>query len=207
MQEDIAFPAMMEIGTGTTPGDTAAFIDIAASNHMVTAESRLSAHHVVTKINCSVRIKGPCGLSSATSKGTLLFRIRNDRHESVPIDLEVLAVANLGASTYNDAVGGVDAAGWGASMAEKHRSLIEHDVFEWVDPPEGIQAIPSRFLYRWKCNQDGAACRQKSRVVVQGFHEADTEADEAAPVASQESVHILTANAAKRWSHPQATRY
>ena len=48
--EDVAFPAMMEIGTGTTPGDTAVFIDTAASNHTVTAESRLSTHHVVNKI-------------------------------------------------------------------------------------------------------------------------------------------------------------
>ena len=50
--------------------------------------------------------------------------------------------------TYDDAVSGVDAVGWRASMAEERRSLIEHDVFEWVDPPQGIQAIPSRFLYR-----------------------------------------------------------
>ena len=69
-------------------------------------------------------------------------------------------------------------------------------VFEWVDPPQGIQAIPSRFLYRWKYNQDGKPCRQKSRVVVQGFHEADTGADKAATVASQESVHLLIDNAA-----------
>ena len=73
--------------------------------------------------------------------------------------------------TYDYAVSGVDAVDWRASMAEERRSLIEHDVFEWVDPPQGIQAIPSRFLYRWKYNQGGKPCRQKSRVV-QGFHEA-----------------------------------
>ena len=83
-------------------------------------------------------------------------------------------------------------------MAEERTPLIEHDVFEWVDPPQDIQAIPSRFLYRWKYNQDGMSCRQKSRVVVQGFHEADTGADKAAPVASQESVHLLIANAANK---------
>ena len=44
--------------------------------------------------------------------------------------------------------------------------------------------------------QPGKPCRQKSRVVVQGFHEADTGADKAAPVASEESVHLLIANAA-----------
>ena len=101
VQEDIAFPAMLKIETGTTPGDTAVFIDTAASNHMVTAESRLSTHHVVNQIYCSVRIKGSCGLSSATSKGTVLLRIRNDRDELVPINLEVLVVLNLGASIFS----------------------------------------------------------------------------------------------------------
>ena len=98
--------------------------------------------------------------------------------------------------TYEDAVSGNYAVGWRACMAEELRSLIEHDVFEWVDPPQGIQAILSRFLYRWKCSQDGKPCRQKSRVVMQGFHEADIGTDKAAPVASQESDHLLIANAA-----------
>ena len=36
--------------------------------------------------------------------------------------------------TYEDAVSGNYAVGWRACMAEELRSLIEHDVFEWVDP-------------------------------------------------------------------------
>ena len=50
-------------------------------------------------------------------------------------------------------------------------------------------------MYRRKYNQDGKPCRQKSRVVVHGFDEA-TGADKAATVASQESAHLLIANAA-----------
>ena len=46
VQEDIAFPAMMKIGTSTPPGDTAVFIDTTASSHIVTAESRLCQHVV-----------------------------------------------------------------------------------------------------------------------------------------------------------------
>ena len=48
--------------------------------------------------------------------------------------------------TYDDAVSGVDAVGWRASMAEERRSLIEHDVLEWVDSPQRIQAILPRFF-------------------------------------------------------------
>ena len=98
VQEDIAFPAMMEIGTSTPPGDTAVFIDTAASSHMVTAESRLSTCGEYTA--CSVRIKGSSGLSSAAFKGTLVFRLRNERGELVAINLEVLIVLNIGASIF-----------------------------------------------------------------------------------------------------------
>ena len=96
--------------------------------------------------------------------------------------------------TCDDAVSGVDAVHWRASMAEERTSVVEHDVFEWVDPSQGIQAIPLRFLYRWNYNQEQSPCRQRSRVAVQGFHEDDTGADKAAPVASQESAHLLNAN-------------
>ena len=57
-QEDIAFPAVMETGSSTPLGDTAAaFVDAAASHHiMVPAEPRL-CQHVANTINCRVRVK------------------------------------------------------------------------------------------------------------------------------------------------------
>ena len=100
--------------------------------------------------------------------------------------------------TYDDAVSGVHNERWRASMAEKRTFLTEHYVFEFVDPPQDIQAIPSSFLYRWKYHQDGRPCRQKPRVVVQGPYELDTGADKEAPEESQESVHLLIANAANQ---------
>ena len=99
-QEDIAFPAVMENGSTTPPGDTAAvFVDTAASHHMVPAESRL-CQQVTNKTDCDVRVIGSCGLSSATSKGTLAFRARNGRGELVTIHLEVLIVPDIGASAF-----------------------------------------------------------------------------------------------------------
>ena len=64
VQEDIAFPAMMETGNGTIPGHTAVFIDTAASNHMVPAGSQ-PCQHVVNKIGCCMRVRGSCGLTTA----------------------------------------------------------------------------------------------------------------------------------------------
>lgn len=74
---------------------------------------------------------------------------------------------------------------------------MEPDVIEWVDPPKGAERIPSRLLYRWKFDHSCVPNRQKSRVVVQGFHEADAGADKAAPVvASSEAVRKRMALAA-----------
>ena len=57
-------------------GNTTVYIDSAASSHMVSDESFVSKH-VVEKADCSERIKGSCGMSSATKKGTLKFGIPN----------------------------------------------------------------------------------------------------------------------------------
>ena len=85
VQEDIAFPGMMEIGTCIPPGDAAVFIDTAALHHVVPAESQL-CQNVVNKIDCCARVKGSCGLSSASC--TLRLCLRKDRSKLVPIHME-----------------------------------------------------------------------------------------------------------------------
>ena len=93
-------PAMMENGTDTTPVDTAVFINTAASNHTVPAESQL-CQHVVNRIDCCTRVRGSRGVTTARTKGTLAFRVRNDRGELVPVLLEVLIVPNFGARVFS----------------------------------------------------------------------------------------------------------
>ena len=84
-------------------------------------------------------------------------------------------------------------------MESEIKSLEEHDVFEWVDKPSDtqIQIIPSKFIFKWKFDKNRNPVRQKSRVVVQGFHENDSGADKAAPVAHIESVRMVLALTAK----------
>ena len=48
--------------------------------------------------------------------------------------------------TYDDAVSGQDAEGWIANMRDERQSLIDKDAFEWVDPPDDAQLLPSRLL-------------------------------------------------------------
>ena len=60
-----------------------------------------------------------------------------------------------------------------------------------------LHPILAKFIFKQKFNHDGVPVRLKSRVVVQGFHEPETGADNVAPVASMESVHPLVALAAR----------
>ncbi|CAB1110066.1 unnamed protein product [Ectocarpus sp. CCAP 1310/34] len=101
-------------------------------------------------------------------------------------------------SSYDEAIRGQDALDWQESMRNENQSLVDLDVYDWVEPPTSAQdqPIPSRYLYKRKY-KNGELARLKSRVVVQGFHQADTGEDKAAPVASMESVHLLIAIAAK----------
>ena len=79
---------------------TTVFVDSAASSHMVSADSPAS-QYVVKRSDCNIRIKGSCGMSSANTKGTLQFGIRNDRNQIVPVSLEVLLVRDLGANIFS----------------------------------------------------------------------------------------------------------
>ena len=85
-------------------------------------------------------------------------------------------------ANYNEAVSGPDAERWNGSIRNEAQLLVDHDVFDWVDLPEGVNPFPTKFIHKWKYNQDSIPIRPKSRVVVQGFYEADTGADKAAPV-------------------------
>ena len=57
--------------------------------------------HAVNKIDCCMRVRGSCGVTTARTKGTLVFRVGNDRGELVPVHLEVLIVPNSGSSVFS----------------------------------------------------------------------------------------------------------
>ena len=71
-------------------------------------------------------------------------------------------------ANYDEAVSGPEADRWTASVIDEQQSLYDHDVFDWVDAPEGAQLLPAKFHFRWKYNEEHFAVRPKSRVMVQG---------------------------------------
>ena len=72
-------------------------------------------------------------------------------------------------ANYNEAVNGPYAECWKESTRDEAQSLIDRDVFDWVDPPEGVNPIPTELIHKSKYNQDGIPIRPKSPVVMQGF--------------------------------------
>ena len=88
------FPVREEVNTTPVESTTKVYVDSAASSHVV-SEASLISKHVVKRTDCSVRIKGSCGTSSATKKGTLKFGLKNDKEETIPVRMEVLLVPNL----------------------------------------------------------------------------------------------------------------
>ena len=78
--------------------------------------------HVVEKAHCSVRIKGSCGKSSSTEKGTLKFGILNAQGQVIPVALEVLLVRDLGASIVS--VGALAEKGVKCNLLSTHPVLL-----------------------------------------------------------------------------------
>lgn len=74
-------------------------------------------------------------------------------------------------------------------MGEERASMMDCDVLKWVDQPEdpNIDLLISSVLFRSKIDR-GNLNILKSTVVVQGFYEADTEADKASLLAILEFV-------------------
>ena len=71
--------------------------------------------------------------------------------------------------TYQEAVGGEQGELWRLSMDEEMRSLMENGTWELVEKPEGVRAIPMKWVYKIKRDANGNVERFKSRLVAKGF--------------------------------------
>ena len=98
-----------------------------------------------------------------------------------------------------EASSGPDSDGWLAGIHKESQSCMDHNVHEWVDSPSdaGSMPIPSKLILRWKYNKERKPVRQKSRVVVQGFHKFDPGANNSALVVHTDSVRAGHARAAR----------
>lgn len=97
-------------------------------------------------------------------------------------------------TTYREAMASRNAAQWTAAMQSEYQSMIDNDVFEEVDPPDGVHVMGSRFVFKTKMNSTGAIEKHKARLVAQGFTQTPDEYGETyAPTLRLDTLRTLLA--------------
>lgn len=56
-------------------------------------------------------------------------------------------------------------------MGEEFNVFVHNDTFDLVDRAEANNILSSKWVYRIKCLPSGCVYRNKSRLVVKGFHQ------------------------------------
>ena len=60
---------------------------------------------------------------------------------------------------------------WAAAVEEEYRSLVSMNAWELTTLPQGMKAIPCKWVFKRKLNADGSIERYKARLVIKGFHQ------------------------------------
>ncbi|GAQ93236.1 hypothetical protein KFL_013790010, partial [Klebsormidium nitens] len=71
--------------------------------------------------------------------------------------------------TYQKTVEGEESELWRKSMDEEIRTLLENGTWELVEKPEGVKAVPMKWVYKIKRDALGNVERYKSRSVAKGY--------------------------------------
>ena len=71
--------------------------------------------------------------------------------------------------SYQEAIRSNDANKWRAAMDDEFQSLIDQGTWELVDLPPGRKAIPGKWVYKIKYNNDETIERYKARFVAKGY--------------------------------------
>ena len=82
---------------------------------------------------------------------------------------------------------------WVELMHEELNQFVRNDVWELVPRPENVHVIGTKWIFKNKTDEDGEIIQNKSRLVAQGYTQAEgVDFDESfAPVASLKSICIL----------------
>lgn len=88
---------------------------------------------------------------------------------------------------------------WRDAMDVEYESLLENDTWILTDLPKGKRAIPCKWVYKTKRNENGEIVKYKARLVIKGYKQRkDIDYQEVfAPVVRYTSLRCLVATAAK----------
>ena len=100
--------------------------------------------------------------------------------------------------TYNEALQDKDAESWQKAMMSEMESMDSNQVWELVEPPNGVKAIGCKWVYKRKRGSDGKVQTLKARLVAKGYTQKEgIDYEETfSPVAMLKSIRILLSIAA-----------
>jgi hypothetical protein len=98
-------------------------------------------------------------------------------------------------ATYKEAVSRPDAAQWNQAIADELASLDSKGVYTPVNPPVGVNPLPSKLVLNIKRDEQGNLDKYKARLVAKGFRQvAGRDYDEVfAPTAQHVTLRVLLA--------------
>jgi hypothetical protein len=111
---------------------------------------------------------------------------------------DILLLDNDEPKTYSEAMVGPDSEKWLGAMRSELESMRENQVWNLVDPPDGVKTIECKWVFKKKIDVDGNVHIYKARLVAKGFRQIQgVDYDETfSPVAMLKSIRILLAIAA-----------
>ena len=111
---------------------------------------------------------------------------------------ELLLLDNDEPATYAEAMADPDSELWHEAMKSEIESMQKNQVWNLIDPPDGVRTIDCKWIYKKKKDIDGNVHIYKARLVTKGFRQVQgVDYDETfSPVAMLKSVQIILAIAA-----------
>jgi hypothetical protein len=111
---------------------------------------------------------------------------------------EILLLDSDEPATYEKVIMDPDSKKWQSAMRSEIDSTGDNQVWNLVDPPDGVKAIECKWIYKRKKDMDGKVHIYKARLVAKGFRQVQgVDYDETfSPVAILKSIRIILAIAA-----------
>jgi hypothetical protein len=108
---------------------------------------------------------------------------------------EILLLDSDEPAIYMEAVMNPDSEKWQSAMRSEIDFMGENQVWNLVDPPDGVKAIECKWIYKKKKDMDGNVHIYKDRLVAKGFRQVQgVDYDETfSPVVMLKSIQIILA--------------